>query len=45
MPIHLELSYDKSLEVGSFSIPLRAFVVLNPYRRTLEAGASVGFAF
>lgn len=45
MPIHLELSYDKSFEVGSFSIPLRAFVVLNPYRKTLEAGASAGFAF
>ena len=44
-PIHVELKYEKQLKAGSFSIPVGASFVLNPFTRSCYAAAWAGFTF
>ena len=45
MPIHLALSYGKSIPVGGVSILLKFNFVINPYRKLCMAGTSIGVEF
>ena len=45
MPVHIGLGYSKSLTAGNLSIPLEVSLVVNPYRRMVLAGASIGLEF
>ena len=45
MPVHVGIGYGKTLSAGSLSIPLEFNIVVNPYRRAVIAGASIGVEF
>lgn len=45
MPVNLGLRYGKTFTAGNFEFPVEAALVVNPYRKTVLAGASVGIAF